>query len=181
MKTIYDKKRECFDEKYLQLWNETKISSEKKLAEKRLKAKAVYLTDFDDDDFYNSFKFQLDENDPEKHSTLRAQTRDEERPTVAIILLTNEEAKTINFDVSPDRAMSEFLIRREVKISRSGLTQTILASPKFKQNAWEKNALLRHHRLLVLDEDKKISIGDITIVLDDEKGVEYETKGGRSE
>jgi len=178
---VYNKKRECFDEKYLNVWNESKTVSDKKLAEKRFKAKAVFLTDFDDDDFYDSFNFQLDEDDPEKHQTLRAQTRDEERPTVAVVLLTQEEAKSVNLNIKPDRETSEFLIKREVKISRSGLTQAILANPDFKKSAWEKSALLRHHRLIILNEDKQILVGNTTIVLDDEKGVEYKTKGGNSE
>lgn len=178
---VYDKKRECVDEKYRALWDATKTDLDKKLAEKRLKAKAVYLTDFDDDDFYNSFKFQLDEDDPEKHSTLRAQTRDEERPTVAIVLLTQEEAQTINLNDKPDRKTTEFLIKREVKISRSGLTQPILANPEFKKAAWEKSPLLRHHRLIVLDENKQISIGKTTMVLDNERGVEFKTEGAKSE
>ena len=178
---IYNKKRECFDEQFLNVWNETKYFLEKKLREKNLKAKAVYLTDFDDDDFYNSFNFQLDENDPEKHQTLRAQTRDEERPTVAIVLLTQQEAKTINLNLEPKQKVAEFLIRREVKISRAGLTQAILANPEFKQSVWGKNALLRHHRLIVLDENKEIIVGSTTIFLDKEKGVEYKNIGGKSE
>ncbi|MDQ3129937.1 MAG: CRISPR-associated helicase Cas3', partial [Acidobacteriota bacterium] len=168
---VYDKKRDCFDEKYLQPWNATKIISDKKLSEKRIRAKAVYLTYVDDDDFFNSFRPPLDEDDPEKHSTLRAQTRDEERPSVAVVLLTQEEAKSINLNVNPNTETSEFLIKREVKISRSGLTQAILANPDFKKNAWDKNALLRHHRLIILDKNKETIVGSFKIILDDERGI----------
>ena len=152
-----------------------------KLSEKKIKAKAVYLTDFDDEDFYDSFNFQLDENDPEKHKTLRAHTRDEERPTVSVVLLTQSEVDSINLEVEPNRETSEFLIRREVKISKGGLTQEIIANPDFKVPHWEKSALLRHHRLIVLNEQNQKIIGKTILILDDEKGVEYKTAGGESE
>jgi len=178
---VYNLKLECFDEKYSNIWEETKYRLNKKLSEKRIKAKAVYLTDFDDEDFYDSFKFQLDEDDPEKHQTLRAHTRDEERPTVSIVLLKKDETNSINLDIEPNRETSEFLIKREVKISRGGLTQDILDSPEFKKSIWEKSSLLRHHRLIVLDEQNQKVIGKTILILDDEKGVEYKTAGGKSE
>lgn len=178
---VYDKKCEFFDENYLNIWNDTKVSLDKKLTEKRQKAKAVYLTDFDDEEFYDSFNFQLDEDDPEKHSTLRAHTRDEERPTVAVVLLTRHEVQSINLSGIPSRETGEFLIKREVKISRGGLTQAILANPEFKTPSWEKSALLRHHRLLIFNESNEITIGETIVFLDEEKGVEYKTKGGKSE
>ncbi len=168
---VYDKKRECFDEKYLNLWEETKYFSDEKLAEKAVKAMSVFLTYPADDDFFNSFKRQLDEDDPEKHHTLRAHTRDEDRPTVAVVLLTQEEAKSINLTTNPDRETSEFLIKREVKISKSGLTQAILANPEFKKAAWEKSSLLRHHRLIILNENLEKVIKSFKIILDNEKGV----------
>ena len=178
---VYNSKLECFDERYLSVWDETKYRLDTKLSEKKIKAKAVYLTDFDDDDFYDSFNFQLDENDPEKHKTLRAHTRDEERPTVSIVLLTQSEANQINLEAEPNRETSEFLIRREVKISKGGLTQNIIVNPDFKVSNWEKSALLRHHRLIVLDEQNQKIIGKKILILDDEKGVEYKTAGGESE
>lgn len=178
---VYDQKLECFDDEYLNLWEETKYALEEKLREKRIKAKAVYLTDFDDEDFYNSFNFQLDEDDPEKHQTLRAHTRDEERPSVSIVILTQREADSIDFDTEPSRETSEFLIKREVKISRGGLTQEILTNPDFKKSSWEKSSLLRHHRLIVLDEHNRKVIGKTVLILDDEKGIEYQSVGGKSE
>lgn len=177
---VYEKKRECFDERYLNLWNETKYVSDEKLKVKRMKAKAVYLTDFDDEEFFDSFnQFPLDEDDPEKHKTLRAQTRDEERPTVAVVLLTQDEAQSINLGDVPNPKTSEFLIKREVKLSRQGLTQAILANPEFQIKAWEKSAYLRHHRLIILNENKEKIIENLKIVLDEEKGIEYITEGGK--
>ena len=178
---VYNLKLNCSDSKYLDIWEETKYKLSERLSEKKMKAKAVYLTDFDDDDFYNSFNFQLDENDPEKHKTLRAHTRDEERPTVSIVLLTKNEANSMNLKAEPNRETSEFLIRREVKISKGGLTQDIIADPDFKVSSWEKSALLRHHRLIVLDEQNQKIIGKKILILDDNKGVEYKTEGGENE
>ena len=42
---------------------------------------------------------------------------------------------------------------REGKFSRFGLTQEIFKNPSYKQASWTKSALLRHHRLLVLEEN----------------------------
>ncbi len=171
---VYDKNRDCFDDHYISTWDETQIVRENRLAEKRQKAKAVYLTDFDDDEFYDSINLQLDEDDPEKHSPLRAQTRDEEWPTVSLVLLTFNEAESLNLDVEPNRDASRFLINREVKISRPEITHAILANPDFKNPAWAKNSLLRHHRLIILNENKVGSVNAFSVILDDKKGVLFE-------
>jgi CRISPR-associated endonuclease/helicase Cas3 len=177
IESVYDKNRKCFDEKYLDAWEETKISLERKLTVKRQRAKAVYLTDFDDEDIFNSFTFALDEDDPEKHSTLRAQTRDDERPSVAVILLTRKEADSVDLEKEPTRKIIEFLMVREVKFSRFGLTQEILNNPKYKQSSWSKSALLRHHRLVILEENDELAIGKYKIILDKRHGVIFKKAG----
>ena len=175
---VYNPKQQCFDQQHLQLWNETEFALKSKLTDKKQKAKEVYLTRTDDDEMFESFKFELDEDDPEKHQTLRAQTRDEERPTVAVILLTAEEANSVDLDRAPDRQTAEFLIKREAKISRGGLTTQILANQGFKVAAWQKSALLRHHRLIVLDQNNERLIGGVRLILHDRKGVVYQNEGG---
>jgi hypothetical protein len=153
------------------------MSLEQKLKLKRQKAKTVYLTDFDDEDIFNSFGRMLDEDDPEKHSTLRAQTRDDERPSVSVVLLTQKESNLIDLEKDLSRKVAEFLIMREVKFSRFGLTQEILNNPKYKQTAWAKSALLRHHRLLILEENNELVVGKDKIILDENRGVVFEKAG----
>lgn len=177
IESVYDKKRKCFDENYLDVWEETKLSLDQKLKVKRQRAKAVYLTNFDDEDIFNSFTFALDEDDPEKHSTLRAQTRDDERPSVAVVLLTRKEANSIDLKKEPTRKVAEFLMMREVKFSRFGLTQEILHDPKYKQSSWSKSALLSHHRLLILEENDELIIGKNKLILNEKCGIVFEKVG----
>ncbi len=67
---------------------------------------------------------------------------------------------------------------REVKFSRFGLTQEILNNPEYKQTSWAKSALLRHHRLLILEENNELIIGKHKIILDENRGVIFEKEGG---
>ncbi|MDQ3713873.1 MAG: CRISPR-associated helicase Cas3' [Acidobacteriota bacterium] len=175
---VYREERQCFDESYLDIWEETKADLKDKVMDKKQKAKAFYLAEVDHPDIFNSFKHALDEDDPEKHSTLRAQTRDDERPSVAVVLLTRKEANSINLESEPNDETEEFLIMREVKFSRFVLTREILKNPKYKQKSWEKSALLRHHRLLILEENNELMVGRDKIVLDKNRGVVFETEGG---
>jgi hypothetical protein len=58
----------------------------------------------------------------------------------------------------PTKEIIEFLLRREAKISKKELTHKIIADETLKQKSWKNSALLRHHRILILDENNEIII-----------------------
>lgn len=181
IEAVYDKKRECFDEKYQIRWDETNTELSKKLSEKRMKAKDCRITNADDEDLFDNEILQLDEDNPEVHITFQALTRDSDLPSVSIIILTYEEAKNINLEAFPTKESIEFLLRREAKISKKGLTHLIIADETLKQISWKNSALLRHYRLLILDENNQIIIGNFKVSLDEKLGILTEKIGGKNE
>ncbi len=180
IEAVYDKKRECFDEKYLIKWDETKVEMNDKLRLKRAKAKTCRITDADDEDLFENVILQLDEDNPETHKTFQALTRDSDLPSVSFVILTYEEVKNIDFDAKPTKEITEFLLRREAKISKKGLTHLIIADETLKQKSWKNSALLRHHRLLKLDENNEIIIGNFKVSLDEKLGILTEKTGGKN-
>jgi CRISPR-associated endonuclease/helicase Cas3 len=177
---VYDKKRDCFDEKYLSFWNDTKIEMDNKLKTKRAKAKTCQITDFDDEDLFENDNLNLDEDNPEVHKTFKALTRDDERQTVSVVILTQKESTTINFEDVSTQKKVEFLSKREVKISKLGLTQSIIADETLKPKSWKNSPILRHHRLLILDEKKEIIINNFKVSLSESLGIVIEKTGGKN-
>lgn len=181
IEAVYDNKRECFDENFTALWDETKIAMTGKLKAKRLKAKTCRITDSDDEDLFEIDILNLDEDNPEIHKTLQALTRDDEMPSVSIVVLTDAEAANIDPKAKPDKELSEFLLKRETKISKKGLTNLIVADKNLKPKNWKNSALLRHHRLLRLDENNETILGNFKISLDARLGIVIEKTGDKNE
>lgn len=178
---VYDKKRECFDKNYQEFWDTTKIKMDEKLKAKRLKAKSCRITDCDDDDLFENDILNLDEDNPEVHKTLQALTRDDEMPSVSVVVLTQKETESINLEAKPNKETSEFLLKRETKISKKGLTNLVIADENLKLKSWKTSALLRHHRLLKLNENNEIVLGNFKVSLDENLGIVIEKTGGKNE
>jgi CRISPR-associated endonuclease/helicase Cas3 len=181
IEAVYDKKRDCFDENYQIFWNETKIRMDEKLKLKRAKAKTCRITDCDDEDLFENDILNLDEDNPEVHKTLQALTRDDEMPSVSVVVLTYKEAKKIDLNAKPNKKTIEFLLKRETKISKKGLTNLIIADENLKQKSWKDLALLRHHRLLELDENNERILGNFKVSLNENLGIVIEKTGGKNE
>lgn len=175
IESVYDKKVECSDEKYQQFWDDSKSAMQNKLKEKRIKAKSCRITDADDEDLFENDILELDEDKPEVHKTLQALTRDNEMPSVSVVVLTSDEAEKVNLQMNPNDYSKKFLLKRETKITKKGLTNLILTDENLKQESWKKSPLLRHHRLLQLDKNNKIEIGNFTVSLDEKLGVVIKT------
>ncbi len=176
IEAIYDKKRECFDENYGRFWDIAKNVLQKKIIEKQQKAKGCYLTDFDDEDLFENFNLNLDEDNPETHKSLQTLTRDDEMPTVSVVVLKQKDIEKINLEIQPDKDSIEFLLMREVKISKYGLTNEIVVDVELKPEMWKQSALLRHHRLLKLNDRREVTVGNFKIVLCNSLGVVIETE-----
>ncbi|HMO82374.1 MAG TPA: CRISPR-associated helicase Cas3' [Pyrinomonadaceae bacterium] len=181
IEATYVKEHECVDQQCKSVWDLSLKLLEKKRREKEFKAKAVRIAETNEDDFFDSFDFQLDEDDPNKHATLRALTRDQERPSVAVVVLTKAEAQGIDLEKRPSDDGKKYLLNQEVKLSHFNVTRELLGNPEFSVESWKASSLLRHHRLIILDETNCFKIGKTLICLDPELGVVYQTKGEQSE
>ena len=179
IEAVYGKEAECFDENFQSFWDDSKKTMIDKLNEKRLKAKNCRITDAHDEDLFIKDNLELDEDKPEIHKTLQALTRDDEMLSISVVVLTADEAAKVNLQAKPNRKNVEFLLKRETKITKKGLTNLILVDESLKQKSWKNSPLLRHHRLLQLDENNKIEIGNFTVSLDTNLGVVIE-KGGKN-
>jgi hypothetical protein len=171
IEAVYGKTLECPNALFQKFWNDSKTDLQNKLREKRIKAKGCRITDADDEDLFENQILELDEDKPEIHKTLQALTRDDEMPSVSVVILTAEEAEKINLKEKPKQNEIEFLLKRECKITKVGLTNLILDAENLKPKSWKNSALLRHHRLLQLDENNKLEIGNFIVSLDENLGI----------
>jgi CRISPR-associated endonuclease/helicase Cas3 len=119
------------------------------------------------DDIFEDFNRQLDEENPEIHETLQAMTRLTE-PTAEVILLTANQENTIGALTSHEEI--ETLLRHSVRISHQGIVHWLLREGPHPSE-WKRSALLRHHRLVTLDNNGKARCGRYTLQVDPELGV----------
>jgi len=103
-----------------------------------------------------------DEDEPDFHQAHQALTRLTE-PSVSVVLLSNAEAADLR-----TKEAKAFLMR-SVQISDKRILGHLMASPTPTQ--WNHSALLRHHRLLVLDDSNSKPLGQYVLKYDPELGV----------
>ena len=171
---VYDRDKNCSAGKLNAFWDETKRKMNDKLKRKRRKAEGCLITHVDDEDFFESVSLELDEDNPDVHKSLQALTRDVELPEVPVVILKKSEQSKVDLSNAPKRHVEEFLLKREAKISKRGLTEKIIKNTKnadLKPEAWKTSARLRHYRLLQLDENDEIKLDAYTIKLDEKLGI----------
>lgn len=180
IEAVYSNKTQCPDEALLEFWEETKYVMKQNRRCKRDKAKYCRITETDEEELFEGESLQLDEDDPEKHKDFQALTRDNELPSVSVIILTQDEQKQVDLTKKPFGETEKFLLRREARISKIGLTNEIIDSKKLKQESWKQSPRLRHYRCLPLDENNEFKIGKYTISLDKDLGIviDEEKKNG---
>jgi CRISPR-associated endonuclease/helicase Cas3 len=133
-------------------------------------------------EFLSDFSSDLEEDNPEVHATLQARTR-LGPPSVKVICLhkagdfyalDSGGNKMVDIDVIPDRAMVEELMMREVTISQQGIVPHLIEQKV--PTAWKREAMLRHHRILVFRENIT-TVGNYRIELDSRLGLLIEKSG----
>lgn len=163
---VYDSKRECPQADLAEFWYETKNKLEKKLADKEYKAARCRILPPDYEDLLDQFNPELEEDNPEFHSSMQALTRDDDTPSLPVVFLRQDEAdrKLIN-----RLADARYLLERSVSISTRGATSELIATKP--PASWRESALLRHHRLLTLDKNNQKQLGDYRFELHSELGI----------
>lgn len=125
----------------------------------------------DDASWNDPSRFVLyDEDEPGVHRTLMAQTRLGE-DSIVVIPLWQEDG--FGPEVPPDLAQAKQWFMRTVSLSRQGLVNRFRAFGV--PEGWKKSPLLRNCFPLELDAQGR-SIEDVTVRLDDDLGVVYESK-----
>jgi CRISPR-associated endonuclease/helicase Cas3 len=116
---------------------------------------------------------QLDEENPQVHTSLQAATR-LTRPSVSVVLLyrtakglafTPDGTEMVDVDAAPTLAVTKRLLGRSVSLQHTGLVRALLDEPV--PTKWRRSTLLRFHRLVCLDVDGNSRVGDWGIHLDD--------------
>ncbi len=118
------------------------------------------------------FNLQLEEESPESHRSIQAQTRLGD-PSVDVVLLTAREWAALP-SRTPTVKEAERLLKRAVGVSNRRVVPRLLDPTRPPPSAWQRSALLRHHRLVVLDDPNGPygnPIGGYVFDLDDEVGL----------
>jgi CRISPR-associated endonuclease/helicase Cas3 len=179
IEAVYEENRNCTDKKYQSFWNETKHKMKQDREKKDGKARNCLITYPADADLFLINNFSLSEDDPGKHKDFQALTRDEDIPSVSVVVLKDSEAKDKDLKTKLTDEMKEFLLEREVRISKFKLTDLILKDKDLKPLKWKNSSILRHHRLIQLDENNTKIIGDFKISLSKKLGIVIENTGGK--
>ena len=126
----------------------------------------------DDASWNDPARFVLyDEDEPGIHRSLMAQTRLGE-DSIVVIPLWREDG--FGPEVTPDLTQAKQWFMRAVSLSRKGVIKRLraLGVPE----GWKKSPLLRNCFPLELDAQGHSNIEDVTVRLDDDLGVVYESK-----
>lgn len=174
IEAIYDDDRTCPSEaadKLRECWEETKAKMLAKREMKEQNAKVFRILSPHDPNLLEDFNLQLEEDSPEYHRSRQAATRDDDTPSIAIVMLKPDELHLLK--PKPDLDTVKQLLERSVNIVKRGAAQELIAlNPP---DEWKESPLLRHHRLLKLDERGYSQLlGDWLFRLDPDLGVVIE-------
>jgi len=124
---------------------------------------------------------KTDDENPQLNKNFRAVTRLGE-PSVTVVLLERRDGKLyslqgerVSLKQQPTFVQAKELLRTAVSLSNRDVFDYLAEKPVA---GWKESALLRHVRVLEL-EDKKCVLGKLEVRLDDELGVVYEHGGER--
>ncbi len=161
-------------------WASTQCRLLNKMVSNEVKARQIRILPptYPSDEILEDFNRQLEEDNPEVSHSLQALTRLSE-PTVQVVCLTPDELPAAVGGAKPERNITIQLLSRSVSISHKGIIPLLLKEDS--PPGWNKEALLRHHRLLRLDQDGVRILGDYQLRLDEQIGVAITAlKSGRA-
>ena len=162
---VYDD-RVCPDEMMREVWEETANKLQKKRSDKESKARPHLILTPQAQDFFDDYNPQLEEDNPEFHKTLQATTRDDDTPSLQVVVLRHNERHR---SAAKDLRDTRWLLEHSVNLSNRQVVFHLIAQGAEK--GWAENSLLRHHRLIVLDENNQYVLGKAQLRLDDHLGI----------
>lgn len=164
IESVYDS-RSCTDAEIMDKWQETADRLQTKQRDKESKAKIALILPPHEQGLFEDFNQELEEDNPDIHKTLQASTRDDDTPNVQVVLLHSFEEdrkQAANLD------QTRWLLERSVSISSRTIAHSLIQ--KAPESCWRENPLLRHHRLLVLN-NSEVQVGQSQLRLDKRLGV----------
>jgi CRISPR-associated endonuclease/helicase Cas3 len=184
IEAVYDEKRECpagLSEALKEQWKESKRKQFKDLDYEKGEAENRYIK-------WPGFSGHLghmvsdprEEDDPTLHPAHQALTRLTGLTVNIICLYGNgikacwekKQEEPVDLNLTPNNEVIKKLLEHSVSVSRFGLTEEIIRDDKNTLPiAWDKTALLRHHRVLFFDEHCICQCGNFQLCLDDELGL----------
>ncbi len=162
---VYDD-RACSDETMRTRWDETADKLKQKRADKQAKALGSLLWPPHAADFFEHFNLQLEEDNPEFHKTLQASTRDDDAPSLQVVVLRHDERQRVQVKHFGE---ARWLLERSVNLASRSIVSQLIAQGA--EPAWKEVALLRHHRLIPLDEADQCVLGNYQLRLDQNCGI----------
>jgi CRISPR-associated endonuclease/helicase Cas3 len=173
IESVYDGARICpviESPELKKFWQQTRSAMIKDREKKEAKAKPYCILPPNRKDLLAEFNLQLEEDSPNYHRTLQAQTRDDDNISISAVFLKLEEKHLLTN--KPNKDFVRKLLERSVSIAKRGAAEALLAE-KLRQE-WKDSPLLRHHRLIEIDCNGSKIIGDFRFILDRNLGVVIE-------
>jgi CRISPR-associated endonuclease/helicase Cas3 len=171
IESVYDDKRSSRANLSPQLadhWDKTAEALIQKRDEYEGKARQNRIASAESEGLLEDFNRDLDEDDPSIHPTLQALTR-LSGPTAQLVLLSPEQIDLTHHPM--DRQGVRTLLEHSVTVSHRGIVRMLLREEENTPLSWRKNALLRHHRLIRIDETRRAHIGRYMLHLNAELGL----------
>lgn len=132
-------------------------------------------------DFFGALKAPYDDDDdPRRHSSTLAKTRDGQ-PSMTLICLeqdkdgglyggTLEARMRVDLSKEPTKKIVRMLVERSINVSRPDVVHTLAEDDTAMPETWRKSAILRHRRLVIF-EDGKAEVGNTCLELDSDLGL----------
>jgi hypothetical protein len=132
------------------------------------------------DDILEDFNQELEEDNPDVHPTLQALTRLSE-PSVHVVCVHHTSqgfcldasgVQAVDLNQEPTLGEVRQLLRATLTLSHAVVAREFLA--REVPRAWQRCALLRHHRIAEFDAQGTVLLGDYLLRLDPELGAVFE-------
>jgi CRISPR-associated endonuclease/helicase Cas3 len=161
-----------------ELWHSTREDLEAKLEQMESRARNVAIPPPDCEDVLETWNRALEEDQAEIDPSLQALTRVTDGPRVSVVCLPAAEAEASDGTTSAAHAALALLAQSVVLSDRRLVYRLLALDPP---TAWRRSALLRHHRLLPLDDTESWRHGRWRLRVDAELGVVIEDAGGEQD
>ncbi|MCS6883975.1 MAG: CRISPR-associated helicase Cas3' [Acidobacteriota bacterium] len=163
---VYSNNQPCTDESLSNHWEATEKKLRNRIQDKEHRARNKRIASPLNKNLLNEFSSFLEEDNPEFHKSLQACTRDDESPSIQVVILQEKQAES---KCARNIAETKYLLQRSVTISSPRIVYELIDQSPPPE--WQENALLRHHRLLVVNSAGEVTVGKYLLKLDDQLGI----------
>lgn len=154
----------------IQTWYDTKKKLDESVSKDKEEAFVRWIKSPDfDGALWKTTLDMREEDEPELHPAHRALTR-LGGPTVNVVCMTEGSEEQQCEDSRLSYQQINNLLKRSLTISHMGVVPRLIKTEP--PDRWKKTPLLRYHRLLILDENNMVVVGNFQMRLDPELGLQ---------